>query len=620
MRSSAFAIFLVIFLLHIISKHPLIAHEPGNTFHSSQACSYVTKYCNSCIRDELDGTQHKSLVVVDCSSKNLTEFPTDLPRTTEKLLLSHNMISSLNLEEMRRILYLKELLVEQNNISFISERTFLNNIMLESLDLGGNRLVHVIPGIFQGQEKLLKLFINRNRISRIKNGTFKHLILINTLDLSGNGIFVIEKGALSGLKHLRYLGLANNKLRKVFHFNFRKLVSLQTLELEFNLINEVEDQSFFDLIHLKSLSMHHNNLTSVPKGLNILRALVFLDLSNNYVEFISMETFVHLKSLEFLNLSFSNIRMFHGSLLKNVLPNLTLVIHHNPLDCTCDLRWLKDWFDSIPHLNDTLHDQYHVTCEYPETLQGKPLVSLRITDMKCSCEYCQNSWMCASGGKRCNCKLAWAGSSCSDTCQSNVTTSSFSTELMCSSSQEKCFCSNMSMVCSNNAFLAYQNNSLPSDCVCKPGYHGDGFLNCTDVNECASAHNLCHKYADCINTKGSFRCSCHAGYEKDGVLCHSIKHHRIVAIATTLVSVLMFVAVVITLVFCAVPKRRQRTKEASRSSRSGGKKKKKQSTRRYVDLYKIRELSFTNTTFRQGNRWLNPDSKLCNCPRTSTKW
>lgn len=607
MRSSASTTFLVLCLLHTISKHPLTAHEPGNAFHWS-GCSYVTRYCNSCIADELDRAQHSSLVVVDCSAKNLTEFPTDLPKTTGKLVLSRNMISSLNPEEMRRILYLKELLVDENNISFISERTFLNNVMMESLDLGGNRVVDVIPGIFSGLENLLKLFINRNRISRIKNGTFKRLILLNTLDLSENGIFVIEKGAFSGLKHLTYLGLANNKLRKVLDFNFRKLASLQTLKLEFNMINEVEDESFSDLIHLKSLSIHHNNLTAAPKGLNILGALVFLDLSNNLVEFIPMETFVHLKSLEFLNLSFSDIRVFHGSLLKKILPNLRLVVHHNPLDCTCDLRWLKEWFDNIPHLNMTLHDRSHVTCEHPNTLYGKTLKSLKITDMNCSCEYCQKSSVCASSGKRCKCNLEWAGSSCSDTCQSNVRTNDFSSEFMCSSSQGKCFCSNMSKVCANNAFLAYQNHSLP-DCVCKPGYHGDGFLNCTDVDECANAHNPCHKYADCINTRGSFRCFCRAGYQKGGVLCHSIKHRKIVAIAITVVSVLMFIVLVITLVFCAVPKRRQRAEEASRSPRSGGKKKKKQSTRRYVDLYKIRELSFTNTIFRQGNL-RNPGSNL----------
>ena len=594
----------VLLFLHMISQQLLTAHEPGKSFHST-GCSYVTKYCTSCTADELGGNQHTSFIVVNCSAKNLTEFPTDLPRTTTKLVLSHNLIARLNLEEMKKIVYLQELWVEENNISFISEKSFRNNFMLESLNMGGNELADLKPGIFQGLKNLLKLNLNQNRISRLKNGTFQHLISLNKLDLSGNEIFVIERGAFSGLGHLTHLNLANNKLRKVSEFNFNKLASLRTLCLAFNLIEAIEETSFSNLMHLKSLSVNQNNLTAVPKALKFPTALVDLDLSSNPVQFIPLEAFARLHSLEFLNLSFSSIRVFHGKHLKRMLPNLRLYIYHNPLDCTCDLRWLKEWFDGETNQNTTLYNWSQVKCKYPKTLTGKTLMSVNITDMKCSCGYCHKSPMCDPSGKRCNCEHSWAGPSCTDTCHSNVTSSVMSDDLMCSLSQEKCFCSNMSEVCVNNAHLIYSNYSLP-DCVCNSGYHGNGILNCTDVDECVNAHNPCHKYADCINTVGSFRCSCRHGYQGDGVLCHSIKHRRIVAIATALVSILMFIVVTSTLIFCVASKRRQRTKEASRSSRNGGKKKKKkkkQSTRRYVDLYRIRELSFTNTVFTQGTKF-----------------
>lgn len=40
-----------------------------------------------------------------------------------------------------------------------------------------------------------------------------------------------------------------------------------------------------------------------------------------------------------------------------------------------------------------------------------------------------------------------------------------------------------------------------------------------DVNECEVGPDPCHHLASCHNTDGSFICSCHAGYDGDGVKC-----------------------------------------------------------------------------------------------------
>ena len=39
-----------------------------------------------------------------------------------------------------------------------------------------------------------------------------------------------------------------------------------------------------------------------------------------------------------------------------------------------------------------------------------------------------------------------------------------------------------------------------------------------DVNECSSTDS-CHHNANCINTAGSFTCSCVDGYSGDGTQC-----------------------------------------------------------------------------------------------------
>jgi hypothetical protein len=41
----------------------------------------------------------------------------------------------------------------------------------------------------------------------------------------------------------------------------------------------------------------------------------------------------------------------------------------------------------------------------------------------------------------------------------------------------------------------------------------------TDKDECTSNVDNCHADALCTNTKGSYNCTCHLGYQGDGVTC-----------------------------------------------------------------------------------------------------
>lgn len=42
----------------------------------------------------------------------------------------------------------------------------------------------------------------------------------------------------------------------------------------------------------------------------------------------------------------------------------------------------------------------------------------------------------------------------------------------------------------------------------------------SDIEECATEIDNCHVDANCTNTKGSFYCTCHTGYDGDGVFCN----------------------------------------------------------------------------------------------------
>lgn len=57
------------------------------------------------------------------------------------------------------------------------------------------------------------------------------------------------------------------------------------------------------------------------------------------------------------------------------------------------------------------------------------------------------------------------------------------------------------------------------ECVCEPGFEGDGVTACEDIDECQTALDDCPSNATCENTEGSFSCLCPAGFVLEGTQC-----------------------------------------------------------------------------------------------------
>ncbi|XP_078573326.1 uncharacterized protein LOC144860112 [Branchiostoma floridae x Branchiostoma japonicum] len=51
-------------------------------------------------------------------------------------------------------------------------------------------------------------------------------------------------------------------------------------------------------------------------------------------------------------------------------------------------------------------------------------------------------------------------------------------------------------------------------CGCAAGYQILAYNTCADINECENGHK-CDEHGDCVNTEGSYECSCHPGYKLD---------------------------------------------------------------------------------------------------------
>lgn len=73
-----------------------------------------------------------------------------------------------------------------NLIDEIHMNTFVNNPLLESLDLGANHIVSLPGTLFRANDRLVSLGLRRNGINAIQSNTFNNLNNLRFLNLQTN--------------------------------------------------------------------------------------------------------------------------------------------------------------------------------------------------------------------------------------------------------------------------------------------------------------------------------------------------------------------------------------------------------------------------------------------------
>ncbi|KHJ85508.1 leucine Rich repeat-containing domain protein, partial [Oesophagostomum dentatum] len=148
-------------------------------------------------------------VTVDCSSRGLVAFPSELPSSTITLNLRGNRIGRLSIDDVKGLPHLETLIISENIIRTIDENILDFLPLLRRVSFARNNL-RVIPSLAAQPSRLV------------------------SLDLRHNEISTIDVQAFSYLPQLIQLDLAHNKLQSLPQMVFTKNTRIATLKLHRN--------------------------------------------------------------------------------------------------------------------------------------------------------------------------------------------------------------------------------------------------------------------------------------------------------------------------------------------------------------------------------------------------
>lgn len=166
-----------------------------------------------------------------------------------------------------------------NNVSTITNNTFISVKSLISLRLRGNNIHTLELNAFAGQENLLFLDLGFNELTEFEIGTFNMLNNLESIDLSNNNLQFIDAQLFSENHNINSFLASGNKINRIAPSLISKLPNLNLLALA---RNECIDNNFslntgdrllaLAYVHSSLQRCYNNYIGTKP---NFTRTLIF---------------------------------------------------------------------------------------------------------------------------------------------------------------------------------------------------------------------------------------------------------------------------------------------------------------------------------------------------------
>ncbi|XP_015725181.1 leucine-rich repeat-containing protein 52 [Coturnix japonica] len=148
---------------------------------------------------------------VNCTGRQLHQFPSAIPLDTRQLIMAANKVSYLPAVELSFLADLVYLDCQKNLLGDDLDFTFVGVVKLVYLDLSFNNLTQVTFSTFSQLLSLVVLKISDNpNLVAIEKDAFANNTWLRHLDVSRTGLTFLDASTVQDLPNLRLLGLSAN--------------------------------------------------------------------------------------------------------------------------------------------------------------------------------------------------------------------------------------------------------------------------------------------------------------------------------------------------------------------------------------------------------------------------
>ncbi|XP_059364836.1 trophoblast glycoprotein-like [Carassius carassius] len=191
---------------------------------------------------------------VRCASAALLQVPDAIPSDAISLIITGNAIHRLDHSAFSGMQNVTHLNLSNNGIMEIGSHAFSSLLMLRSLILNNNPLVLIhpeafsVPGSPLQELSLCSSLYNytslMDLITALRWGELTNLL---RLDLSGNHLVLLPPGMFAPLPNLQHLHLRNNSLVAIYNGTFSGVEQLLELDLTGNAFRTISDEGLREL-------------------------------------------------------------------------------------------------------------------------------------------------------------------------------------------------------------------------------------------------------------------------------------------------------------------------------------------------------------------------------------